>query len=240
MEAMTKTDDTARPARTRRRASHSMEAVISTAVDMLDEAGESALTFRSLAQRLGGGVASIYWYVANKEELLDRATDHVLAGVVADTEAFTGDAADPIENLRSIGHTLFDAVADRPWLGAYLAADADSRPNGVALFERIGAQVMRLGMGPTETFHAASAILSFVIGTAADLGQQPPPQEVVDGSVSREEFLARYADRWRASDPEQFPFLHFVADQFATHDDAAQFRAGLDMLLAGLRQAAGR
>ena len=45
----------------RRRASHSMEAVISEAVALLDEAGESALTFRALDARLGGGVASIYF-----------------------------------------------------------------------------------------------------------------------------------------------------------------------------------
>src|SRR4051812_20391644 len=69
----------------RRRASHSLEAVVSEAVAILDEAGASALTFRSLAARLGGGVASIYWYVSSKDELLDRATDHVLAGVLADT-----------------------------------------------------------------------------------------------------------------------------------------------------------
>ncbi len=63
----------------RQRASHSMEAVLTEAVALLDEAGEPALTFRALAARLGGGVASIYWYVANKDELLDRASDHVLA-----------------------------------------------------------------------------------------------------------------------------------------------------------------
>ena len=57
----------------RRRASHSLESVLSEAVALLDESGEQALTFRALADRLGGGVASIYWYVASKDELLDRA-----------------------------------------------------------------------------------------------------------------------------------------------------------------------
>ena len=48
-----------------RRASHSLEAVVAEAVALLDEAGEQALTFRALAARLGGGVASIYWYVSS-------------------------------------------------------------------------------------------------------------------------------------------------------------------------------
>ncbi|WP_284327911.1 TetR/AcrR family transcriptional regulator [Demequina litorisediminis] len=52
----------------RRRASHSLEAVVAASVAILDESGEDALTFRALAARLGGGVGSIYWYVSSKDE----------------------------------------------------------------------------------------------------------------------------------------------------------------------------
>lgn len=214
-----------------------MEAVISEAVALLDEAGESALTFRALAARLGGGVASIYWYVSSKDELLDRASDHVLAGVLTDTERFTR-AKDPIKDLRSIAVALFDAIADRPWLGAYFMRDTGTQPNAMALYERIGEQVLRLDLTKKQSFHAVSAIIGYVVGIAADLGQQPP-QEVVDGSVSRDEFIAHYADQWRELDPEAYPFVHHIIEEFARHDDREQFRAGLDLLLAGLRLQAG-
>jgi len=217
----------------RRRASHSMEAVVSEAVALLDEAGEQALTFRALAARLGGGVASIYWYVANKDELLDRATDHVLAGVLADTERFTH-AEDPIDDLRALGVRFFDVIVERPWLAAYFMRTTGTQPNGLLLYERIGEQVMRLGLTPRQSFHAVSAILGFVIGTAADLGQQPP-QEILDGEIDRDAYIGRYADEWRQLDPATYPFLHHVVDEFAGHDDADQFRAGFDLLLDGLR-----
>jgi AcrR family transcriptional regulator len=210
-----------------------MEAVVTEAVALLDQAGEPALTFRALAARLGGGVASIYWYVANRDELLDRATDHVLAGVLTDTEPFAG-REDPIDDIRDIAVTFFDAIVDRPWLGAYFMRDTGTQPNGLLLYERLGEQVMRLGLTPRQTFHAVSAVMGFVVGTAADLGQQPP-QEVLDGKIGRDEFIARYADKWRELDPETFPFMHHIVDEFAVHDDADQFRAGLDLLLAGLR-----
>jgi AcrR family transcriptional regulator len=222
----------------RRRASHSMEAVISQAVALLDEAGESALTFRALAARLGGGVASTYWYVASKDELLDRATDHVLAGVLTDTGQFAG-GEDPIHDIRAIAVTLFGAIVDRPWLAAYFMRDTGLQPNGLLLYERLGQQVMRLGLTPRQSFHAVSAVLGFVVGIAADLGQEPP-QEVLDGTTSREEYIARYADQWRELDPETFPFVHHIVDEFARHDDTDQFHAGLDLLLAGLRLQAGR
>jgi AcrR family transcriptional regulator len=214
-----------------------MEAVIGEAVALLDEAGEPALTFRALAARLGGGVASIYWYVSSKDELLDRASDHVLAGVLTDTERFTR-AKDPIKDLRAIAVTLFDAIAERPWLGAYFLRDTGAQPNAMALYERIGEQVLRLELTKRQSFHAVSAIIGYVIGVAADMGQQAP-QQLLDAGIDRDEFIARAADQWRELDATEFPFIHHVVEEFATHDDRDQFRAGLDLLLAGLRLQAG-
>src|SRR5689334_21542541 len=104
--------------RARQRASHSLDAVLTAAVELLDEAGDSALTFRALAARLGTGVGSIYWYVTSKDDLRDRATDHVLAGVLTAVESQEA-TDDPIADLRVMAVTLFDAIVDRPWLAAY-------------------------------------------------------------------------------------------------------------------------
>ncbi|WP_020143953.1 TetR/AcrR family transcriptional regulator [Terracoccus sp. 273MFTsu3.1] len=226
-----------RPDRGRRRASHSLEAVLTEAVALLDTSGEQALTFRALAARLGGGAASIYWYVSSKDELLDRAADHVLADVLAAVEDVG--VGDPVDDLRTIALALFDAIVERPWLGAYFMRDTGVQPNGLRLYERLGQQVLRLELTPRESFHAVSAVVGFVVGTAADMGQQPP-QAVLTGEVDRDEYLARYAAQWRALDADEFPFIHHVVDEFADHDDAEQFRAGLELILAGLRlQAAG-
>ena len=208
------------------------------AVNLLDEAGEPALTFRALAARLGGGVASIYWYVSSKDELLERAADHVMDQVLADTAELVG--GEPIADLRETAIVLFEAVADRPWLGAYFMRNTGSQPNSLRYYERIGQQVLRLGLTPLETFHAASAVVGYVIGIAADLGQQPP-EEIVSGETTRDAYMARTVAEWNDLDPDEWPFLHAILDEFEGHDDAAQFRAGLDLLLDGLRQqAAGR
>ncbi|MEZ0163240.1 TetR/AcrR family transcriptional regulator [Kineococcus sp. LSe6-4] len=220
----------ARAARgTRQRASHSLEAVVGEAVALLDEAGESALTFRALAARLGGGVGSIYWYVSSKDELLDLAGDHVIASVLAATEGRTG-AEDPLDDVRATAVAFFDAVVVRPWLGARFLGNTEQQPNGMRLYERLGQQVMRLGMPPRQSFEAVSAVLGFVVGTAADLGRQSTAH-----GLDRDGDLARHVEQWRSLDEREFPFVHFVLGEFATHDDGEQFRAGLDLLLAGLR-----
>ncbi|MEZ0493501.1 TetR/AcrR family transcriptional regulator [Kineococcus sp. TBRC 1896] len=215
--------------RTRQRASHSLEAVVGEAVVLLDEAGESALTFRALAARLGGGVGSIYWYVSGKDELIDLAGDHVIASVLAATEDRTG-AEDPLDDVRATAVAFFDAVVVRPWLGGRFLGDTEQQPNGMRLYERFGQQVMRLGLPPRRSFEAVSAVLGYVVGTAADLGRQSTAL-----GAERDSELAQHVERWRALDEREFPFVHFVLDEFATHDDGEQFRAGLDLLLAGLR-----
>jgi AcrR family transcriptional regulator len=214
-----------------------MEAVMTEAVALLDEAGEPALTFRALATRLGTGVGSIYWYVSGKDELLDRAADHVLADVLAATDRLPA-SDDPIDGMRAIAIVLFEAIADRPWLGDYFMRDTGVQPNGLKLYDRLGQQVLRLDLTRRERFHAVSAVIGYVVGIAADLGQQPPEQ-VLAGEISRDAYLAQWAEQWRALDPAEFPYMHEVADEFEGHDDAEQFRAGLDLLLAGLRLRAG-
>lgn len=218
--------------RAAKRASLSLDAVVSEAVALLDEAGEQALTFRALASRLGAGVGSVYWYVSSKDELLDRASDHVLESVLAATDHLG--EGDPVDDARTLAVTLFDAIVARPWLAAYFMRNTEQQPNALRLFDRLGRQIMRLRLTRHETFNAVSAITGFVIGTAADLSQQPP-REVREGLTTPDEHLSQAVDQWRALDAEEFPFLHHVLDEFASHDDAQQFRAGLDLLLAGIR-----
>ncbi|GAA2971660.1 AcrR family transcriptional regulator [Microbacterium terrae] len=227
----------ARTPNARGRASHSLDAVLAEAVALLDESGPQGLTIRALATRLGGGAASVYWYISGREELLDLAADSVLAGVhtaVADVRT-----ADPIADLRTIATAMFDAIVDRPWLGAYAMRNTGAQPNSLSLYERIGEETLRLDLTPRQRFHATSAVVGFVIGTAADMGQEPPA-EVVSGEVSREEYLGRATEQWRALDPASYPFIHHIVDEFAGHDDRDQFLAGLDLLLDGLRLRARR
>jgi len=223
-------------ARGRRRASHSLGAVLTEAVALLDEAGEPGLTFRALAERLGGGVGSIYWYISSKDELLDRAADHVLGDVLTAVEPVGG--GDPVENIRTMAVTLFDAIVDRPWLGAYVMRDTGVQPNALAIYEKIGQQVMRLDLTPVQQFHAISAVVGFVLGIAADMGQEAP-EAVRTGQADRADLFAQIVHQWRGLDPRRFPFVHHIVEEFAVHDDAVQFRAGLDLLLAGLRLQAG-
>lgn len=248
----------ARP-RGRARASLSIEAILDAAVQLLDEAGEASLTFRALAARLGGGVGSLYWYVSSKDELLDRATDHVMAEFLEQTEALaassgsatgdtatgdtaTRDTADPIATLRALGLALFDSLEAHPWLAGYLMRDVGIQPNSMRVYERFGQQILRLDLSRQQRFHAVSAIVNYVVGVGADMGQAPTRAGIEEPTeLDRDAYLAEAVQQWRDLPADEFPFVHHVAPEFEHHRDEDQFSAGLDLLLAGLRlQAGGR
>jgi AcrR family transcriptional regulator len=79
------TDSTARVRDTPRtrpaKAPLSREAVVAAALTLVDEVGYGAVTMRRVAQALDTGPASLYVYVADRDELMAEVYDLALAGV---------------------------------------------------------------------------------------------------------------------------------------------------------------
>lgn len=54
------------------------DAIVRTALDLLDEAGLDGFTTRRLAERLGVKQPAIYWHFRNKRDLLDEMAAEML------------------------------------------------------------------------------------------------------------------------------------------------------------------
>jgi len=64
-----------------------VDAIVETAIAMLDREGAARLTLRGLAGTLDSGVASLYWYASGKDELMAMVADEVLGRALAEFEA---------------------------------------------------------------------------------------------------------------------------------------------------------
>src|SRR5262245_19593050 len=62
----------------RARPALSLDLIVTTALRLLDEGGVDGLSMRKVAEELGTGAASLYAYVANKEDLLENVVDRVI------------------------------------------------------------------------------------------------------------------------------------------------------------------
>jgi len=126
----------------RREDALSRQRIVDAAVQVLDVAGESGLTFRALAARLRTGAG---------------APDVV--------------GAPPAEAIRAVALGVFDAVETHPWVGTQLSRTPSQRAV-LRVFERLGRQVQALGVAADDQFDAASALLNYVLGVTAQNAAQ--------------------------------------------------------------------
>jgi AcrR family transcriptional regulator len=57
------------------------QAIVTAAIEVLDEAGVAGLTMRRVAQQLGTGAASLYAHVSGRDELLELVFDELVGQV---------------------------------------------------------------------------------------------------------------------------------------------------------------
>lgn len=203
----------------------SKELIVASAIEILDSAGESALTFRALAHRLATGSGAIYWHVADKDALLAAATESVLSRAMAEVVSASG----PAMALRSIALSVFDTIEAHPWVGTQLAREP-WQPAMVEIFERSSAQFAALGVPHDSIFHCVSALAQYLIGTAA---QTAAAARHKFRASDRSAVLGMIVEQWTQRDAVEYPFVHLLADQVRNHDEREAFLAGLDLILAG-------
>lgn len=204
----------------------SRERIVEAAIELLDVDGESGLTFRRLAGLLRTGPGAIYYHVANKDELLGAATEAILGPIVLADGVHDEDA------VRAVALAVFDAIDVHPWIGTQLSR-TPSQPAMLRIFELIGRQVQALGVPHAVEFASVSALTNYILGVG---GLNAANARTAVPAKNRTDFLTTVSVTWANLDPEEFPFTRNVAEQLREHDDREQFLAGIDLILAGIRQ----
>jgi AcrR family transcriptional regulator len=215
----------------------SRERIVKAAVELLDAAGESALTVRALAERLSTGSGAIYHHVGNMGELLQAATESVVTAALPSRPAAARPAQAPTDAMHAVALGLFDAVAEHPWLATQLAAQITRSPRGAVtprIFESIGQHVRALGVPRDDWFATTSTLVHYILGATAQNAQASDAACAAPAEAERAEFLDSASRAWQDLDADDYPFLHDIADQMRGHDDREQFLTGIGLILAGI------
>ncbi|MEV0146479.1 MULTISPECIES: TetR/AcrR family transcriptional regulator [unclassified Nonomuraea] len=219
----------------RRRQVLTRERIVETAVELLDAVGQGALTVRALTGRLATGPGAIYWHIGNMDELLEAATDAVVATALATRPAQPVGA--PQDEIRAAALGLFDAVTEHPWLAAQLAVQLTRNPWGpvtLRIFESIGRPVRALGVPQGDWFTTTSTLVHYILGATTQTSQASGDDSVPGSEADRAEFLDAASRAWQDLDPDDYPFIRAIADQMREHDDREQFLTGIDLVLTGI------
>ncbi|MFC6879531.1 MULTISPECIES: TetR/AcrR family transcriptional regulator [Actinomadura] len=220
-----------RPAKPKRgRPQLSREEIVAAAIELLDAEGLDGLSMRRLAAHLSAGATSAYFYVANKDELLELAVDEIMGEVrLPDVGAVGWRAA-----AASLAGDLRAVLLRHPWMVALLGVRPAIGPQAMRMSDRMVEVLTAAGFAGADLARASSLLTSHAIGAAtgdvalrtATARAGKTPSELV-GS------LAPYVARTAAEYPHYAAWWGENGSLVIDPDDSFAF--GLDRLLDGLQ-----
>jgi AcrR family transcriptional regulator len=219
--------------RSRRKEPITRDAIVATALRLLDRDGLDELSMRKVADELGTGAASLYWHVGSKEGLLDLVFEEVIGEHhVPDPEPERW-----AEQLKEIAHEMRAVILRHRDIVRISIGRIPMGPNALRFSERILA-VLRAGGVPDDLAVLGHHLLfSIVNGFTLDEGglaeTMDAEQLEAAGAMARDYIAALPADR--------FPNMVAVADHYAIVDNDRRFALLIDLYVDGLaaRVAAG-
>jgi TetR/AcrR family transcriptional regulator, tetracycline repressor protein len=202
------------PAGSAGRGNLSREIIATAAADILESGGRSALTLRAVAQAVGAGTMSLYWYIDGKDDLVDLAVDQIMSAVEVPRRG------DWRARVRRLARSFYGVLVDHPAVLPLLAEGVTVGPNLLRVHEALLDALLEAGLSPRDTAHAATAIAGVVtnIGVAAT----PGPDRWTSGKAMTD------------LSPAHFPRTVALAAELTGADAEEQFLYGLDLLLDGI------
>ena len=206
--------------------------IAAAAVTLADAQGIETVSMRALAVELGVGAASLYRYIASKDELVELMVDAVMG---SDLEfEVSGDWRD---GLRSFAHGLRAMVLRHPWMAVPSAGLPYSGPNMAQCYEQVLSTIDGLGLEIDEMLVMIQTLDAFVRGRVLE---ELSEQEAIRRSgLDREQWMQTQVPYIESLiESGRYPLLtRVVLDAQAPRDpDRIEhgFDLGLERVLDGL------
>jgi AcrR family transcriptional regulator len=201
----------------------SRDRVLGAAISIADEGGLESLSMRKLAQELGVEAMSVYYYVANKDEILDG----ILNLVISEFELAVG-GPDWKAAIRRSALSAHDVLMRHPWACNLMMSVRRVAPARMQYMESLLGRLRKAGFSANMTHHAYHALDSHVIGST-----------LWEAGYSSNKDLEGMAKTFVEKTLREYPYLAEHAEQHftrSTRKDVPEFEFGLDLILDGLEK----
>lgn len=212
----------------------SRERVLDAAINLADTGGMGAVTMRKLAQELGVEAMSLYYHVANKDQLLDGMVEQIVGEINSAVEAL-----DPASNgedwKRAMRRRILAAreiLLQHPWAPGVIETRTSMSPAMVRYFDSLLGLFRQGGFSYDLAHHAMHALGSRALGFTQELFE-PDDAETTDADTT--EMFEAMADQFPHMVGMMAEISHDDPDStIGWCDDQTEFEFGLDLLLDGL------
>jgi AcrR family transcriptional regulator len=204
-----------------------VEAIINTALGIVENEGFQALTMRRVAAALETGPSSLYAHVVNKEDL-----DELLIGrLCAAIDLPEPDPATWRQQLISVCTQLCDQYLRYPGISRAAFAVAPSNLDTMRVGEGMLALLLAGGVSPQAAAWALDSLTLYVNAYSLEISLVHQQQSQGDSSwvVSREELLRRFDTL-----PEDFSYTKRYAAELTAGTSQDRFNFTLGLIIDGL------
>ncbi|MFJ5957707.1 TetR/AcrR family transcriptional regulator [Paenarthrobacter sp. NPDC092416] len=202
----------------------SRERVLECALDLADRSGLAALTIRSLAQNMGTKPMSLYYYVANKDEILDGIVDLVFSEIELPSAA-----GDWREEMHRRAHSVRASLRRHPWAVGLLENRTSPGPATLRHHDATLGTLRAAGFSVQVTAHAYALLDSYIYGFALQEAALP-----FEGRDTAAEITNPILERFSTG---EYPHLVEIAMEHVLkpgYDFGDEFDFGLELILDGL------
>ena len=210
------------------RAQLSRARVLETAVALADRHGLEALSMRKLADELGVAAMSLYYYVPNKDHLLDGMIDIVFSEIEPPSTDVDWRTA-----MRSRAIATREALRRHPWAIGEMEGRTSHGPANLRLHDAVLGCLRGAGFSIEMTVHAYSVQDAYIYGFVlqeTDMAPQTADDFAAEAQRQMDEYEAVLAD---------YPHLVEVVGGYvakAGYDYESEFLFGLNLILDALDQ----
>lgn len=202
----------------------SKQRLVTEAIRLADNDEIDKLSMRRLASELGAGVMSLYYYVANKDELLDAMIDVVFDEIELPTETVGWQAA-----MRQRAVSARQVLARHPWAITLMESRTAPGPANLRHREAVFACLRQAGFSVEMATHANWLLDSYVYGYVLQEASLPFDTAEEFADIGEDVFVPQIP-------PDQYPYLNEAAATLlaAGYDPTNEFTFGLDLILEAL------
>jgi len=204
----------------------SEERVLRVAVDLADRHGIEWLSMRKLADALGVSAMSPYYYVPNKDRLIDGMVDIVFSEIEPPSLELDWKTA-----MRRRAVSTREALNRHRWAIGHMEGRTDHGPANLRLHDAVLGCLRAAGFSIEMTVHAYSVQDAYIYGFVL--------QETDMASETPEDFAAEAQRQMNAYEDVLADYPHLVEVvgghvAKAGYDYDTEFLFGLDLILDGL------
>lgn len=215
----------------------SKERLFRAAVELADRGGLDSLTMRRLADELGVGAMSLYYYVPNKDELITGMVDLVFAEIELPPRD-----ADWRSAMRRRAHSTREALNRHRWAVGLMESQEMPGPASIRVHDAVLGCLREAGFSIEMTVQAYSVLDAYIYGFA--LQEKTVPFESAEdaAAVAQQQVRQLEAQEQEQELPapaDEYPYIaEVVAGHVARvgHDFGQAFEFGLDLILDALEK----